>query len=168
MEGPNAGEEGLKGRNGAIRLLSELQQYQDGLKPPASLGKHANANGRYKSTEAFPTLASIPKYEHKVPPNQHFLGGPIWVESKERPGKKLAKPKAPRPQAAHVSAVAHEQEERRLSTKATMGKVGDIIFRRRQRRSASAMSSGDVLSNLGIEPEGAPFSRLFVALGLDY
>ena len=48
------------GRNGAIRLLSELQQYQDGLKQPAALGKHADANGRFKSTEAFPLMESLP------------------------------------------------------------------------------------------------------------
>lgn len=140
------------GRNGAIRLLSELQQYQDGLKQPAPLGTHADANGRLKSTEAFPMLESLPKYEHKIPPNQHFLGGPIWVDPAEKPSPQHTKPTAPKPAAARVSAVAHEKEEQRLAKKATMSKVGNIIQRRRKGRSVS-VNGGDVLRNASLFDE---------------
>jgi len=134
----------LRGRRGAIRMLSELQHCQadyDGTMPD----DHVNANGRHFSKEASPSKGTIkiPRYEHCIPVNEHLLGGSIWVKGQRKAGTydgDETTPRQPEQQPPRGSPVALMRNEQRVLNKEALGTVGSIIMGRRERRSRSTLS----------------------------
>jgi len=161
----------LQGRKGASKLLGGLQKMQQQQQAPSPGAAAALSPSKQKVLQC---KYELPTYCHIVSRNEHLMGGCIRTEPHQSaasphqsvasaaPQRVVASPKSSGAtiqarKGASISSVTLQREEKRLSDRALLQKVGGLIHQQ-QHRAPDEYSDG--VAVLSHEMESSPLAAV--------